>query len=229
MKLKNKITLIFLNRSITTSCASQCPNMGSRNLQRLLLPLLNNTRDKGAFTLIELLVVVLIIGILAAVAVPQYQKTVEKSQATQALSIMKMLVEAQKVYFLTNGQYATQFNELDISLPWTEQREWFANGDDRYQTADTLSNENWTAQLYTDTRFANGIFIARNSGPYRGAAFVYYFHNTWHKNLPLREILCREAKSGSFAFVFQQSKGSYCQKTMNGINIANTEFYTLPK
>ncbi|MBR2082973.1 MAG: prepilin-type N-terminal cleavage/methylation domain-containing protein [Elusimicrobiaceae bacterium] len=69
-----------------------------------------------AFTLIELLVVVLVIGILAAVAVPQYQKAVLKSQMTQAFITGKAFLEAQDLYFLANGAYASSWNDLDLQF-----------------------------------------------------------------------------------------------------------------
>lgn len=75
-------------------------------------------KNKG-FTLIELLVVVLIIGILAAIAVPQYKKAVEKSRATEAIQIMKNLHDAFAVYRMSNGISNTSRNvidDLDISL-----------------------------------------------------------------------------------------------------------------
>ena len=78
-----------------------------------------NTRR--GFTLIELLVVVLIIGILAAVAVPQYQKAIEKSRITEAIVNLRAIANANQVYYLANGEYATKddMDKLDVDIPGT--------------------------------------------------------------------------------------------------------------
>ena len=73
--------------------------------------------NKGAFTLIELLVVVLIIGILAAVAVPQYQKAVNKSQVIQLFVLVKYLKNQQELYYLGHGYYAADCAELAPEMP----------------------------------------------------------------------------------------------------------------
>ena len=74
-------------------------------------------KNKQAFTLIELLVVVLIIGILAAVALPQYQVTVEKSRLATDIPLLKSIKDAEQAYLLANGAYTVDMDELSISLP----------------------------------------------------------------------------------------------------------------
>jgi len=99
------------------------------------------------FTLIELLVVVLIIGILAAVALPQYQRAVWKARITEAVLNISTFEKAVHRYVLENGVPETTgiydfLNEhaLDIEVPFSS-----------CDTDNTCTSNNWKYLVTFDT------------------------------------------------------------------------------
>ena len=88
-----------------------------------------NISRLGGFTLIELLVVVLIIGILAAMALPQYFKAVERSRMAEAVTLMNSITQAQRRKFMQTNRYANEFEGLDVSPKGATGRMYFTKGD----------------------------------------------------------------------------------------------------
>ena len=72
---------------------------------------------RHAFTLVELIIVVIIIGILASIAIPQFSKTMERSRIAEASAVLGALRGAQLRYKLEYTNYATDPLKLDIDLP----------------------------------------------------------------------------------------------------------------
>ncbi len=159
----------------------------------------------NAFTLIELLVVVLIIGILAAVAVPQYQKAVERTKSTEAVTMLKSVYQAAQEYYLANGTWPTTFAELSISPDWTGNTKWSAEVD----TTDALSNNTWSLQMQNYYEMLHGISIGKISGKYVGGGFIMWNKYAYNDTFPQDTILCVEKISEI------ETAGDYCRKIMN--------------
>jgi type IV pilus assembly protein PilE len=149
-------------------------------------------KSKKGFTLIELLVVVLIIGILAAIALPQYQKAVEKSRAAEALSVMRTIKDAEEIYYLTNGEYTKDFSKLDIDYG-------------EKISSDRVDGKNFKFILYSYSIYADLL-----SGP---ADFwlEYMFDKGSYASM----------KGGSFYCSARNKKGEDICEALGGVFIAN--------
>ena len=180
---------------------------------------LSGRLDTKAFTLIELLVVVLVIGILAAIALPQYQKAVEKSRAAQALTLLKTVGNAFEAHHQANGEWATSFDELAVDIPWTGTTKFTG------VAQDARSNGQWSIQIELyETSVA--LMMGRLDGKYRGSVFYLTFHGA------VRDIFCAERKAGSNpVFDTSLADGAYCVKIMQGTFTSEDKwgrYYYLP-
>ena len=174
------------------------------------------SRATDGFTLIELLVVVLIIGILAAIALPQYQKAVEKTRAAQGIAVLKTLYEAGQAYYLEHGTYPTKFSDLEVQLP--------CEGNERWTTqmpADSAcSIGEWSYQVYNITSSnADYITVGRIRGPYAGIGFNIYYTGQYKG-----KIICAERRSSGISYS-GHNRGDYCQKFFKGKLIGSGTMY----
>ena len=148
---------------------------------------------KKGFTLIELLVVVLIIGILSSIAVPQYQKAVDKAEMAGVLETFRSIKQAMLAYHLANGSWPTTMDELDITIP--------TNSKWRYSLVNSTKAETslWPNGYRTQPRGIASIKAEKPSmGNSVGWGAIFY-------SMPGRTI--STYKPGVFCCLFGSGKG----------------------
>jgi prepilin-type N-terminal cleavage/methylation domain-containing protein len=73
--------------------------------------------NRKGFTLLELLVVIIIIGVLASVALPQFGKAVDRAREAEAANILGAILNAEFVYFQENNKFTATLTDLVVGVP----------------------------------------------------------------------------------------------------------------
>ena len=161
--------------------------------------------NKQGFTLIELLVVVLIIGILAAVALPQYQKAVEKARVSEARLVLNTIYKGYQLCVLQHGNgddsicHSTDADEnllsvMDIELSGEKETEGCPGG-----VSWCIKTKHWT--YGTDDGFAWFAYRDKNN------AIAYAFSLDVHENT----IQCQPREEEDVCSLFcKPDSNGYC-------------------
>ena len=86
---------------------------------KLIQHMLNKKNGEKGFTLIELLVVIIIIGILAAIALPSFLNQANKARQSEAKSYVGSMNRAQQAYFLEKNQFSSDIPTLGLGIKTT--------------------------------------------------------------------------------------------------------------
>ena len=157
-------------------------------------------RNKKGFTLLEILVVVLIIGILASIAIPQYQMAVTKSKVASILPLMRRWKDALAEYKLQHGSYDDLEDASNLGVSWPS--DWKERGTNN-PCGDSLScgNDYWTeytaTELDGERLYGTGRVYCKHhvDDDNNFAIFMYQPDESWYEDV--RDMITCEPTSAA--------------------------------
>ena len=169
---------------------------------------------KQVFTLVELLVVVLIIGILAAMAMPHYEKSVWQSRNTQLKTAARTIADAQKMHYMKTGRIPTSFNSLSVSIPLKVKKTNAGTGSNVCQLIvrkgeGVLEGENFMVVLNSGSESSGSSVAVWTKGKYKCNGFVWRVLNS-----KVSPVQCIEARNGTSTI----QQGKFCEDLETGVH-----------
>jgi len=155
-------------------------------------------QNKKGFTLIEILVVVLIIGILAAIALPQYKMVVAKTKFGTLKTNAKVLADAAERYYLIHNTYPSNYDDLDVEIQGAQLTRSSVNDFDISLPDGSICSIWFTSAPAASCRKENIL----------GDTVVYYQFFTQNNNSPYKACLVFSGDTTSMAHrLCQQESG----------------------
>jgi prepilin-type N-terminal cleavage/methylation domain-containing protein len=97
-------------------------------------------RRKG-FTLIEVLIVVIILGVLATIAIPQFTKVTKRARLAEAWTNLAAIRTAQAIYYMEHGNYTTTLSQLDVDTSSSTNFNYASTGTATFNITATGQND----------------------------------------------------------------------------------------
>lgn len=171
-----------------------------------------NTNFNKGFTLIELLVVVLIMGVLAAIALPQYKRAFIKSKAAQMYDAVAAMARSAQTFYMVQGEWPIAFNELDINYEGPKTDFSICLNSTIYGEVILKDDLEYIIHKGSSSNPYNHISVRFIEGPYKCTGFAFFLSYKENPSLQNR-LLCYERTDTSVRGV-KNEIGDFCEKIM---------------